>query len=443
MVASVIEKGAKFRVGAVVENTYAGSGLPTYIPGRVTEVREMKNPRGRPDGFGNRTPGSTEYRYMVEFPGGRSGWADEDMLEQSTGKSAKSFGGFLKAVADARSPNHGTAERGQEVIKSYGSRYVREDRPSVQKSAMGEGSGQAGGYVVPPEYGLELMRTIAENSFIYPRATVVGMGSFEKRFPTIDVTTAQAAGTSPFFGGVVFKWGAQQQSYTASETEPTFREDTLRAWDLIGYAILSNQMLADIGLDGEESLLNLFGRAAAWYAEFAYLQGGGAGVSMPLGILNSPGTVSVSRSGGGHIIQADVAKVARSLLPFGWQHAIWSCSVTALEDLVKITGFVPNQWNYKEEGAVGFLLTRPVFATDKLPALGTAGDLVFFDPSLYVIGNRQEVLIDFSGQEPNTFANNQSMYRIWLRGDGRLQVNSTVTLPDAASTVVGAAVQLV
>ena len=39
------------------------------------------------------------------------------------------------------------------------------------------------------------------------------------------------------------------------------------------------------------------------------------------------------------------------------------------------------------------LLGRPAFPSEKLPALGTKGDLMLLDPSLYVVGDRQQIEI--------------------------------------------------
>src|SRR5262249_42312350 len=39
------------------------------------------------------------------------------------------------------------------------------------------------------------------------------------------------------------------------------------------------------------------------------------------------------------------------------------------------------------------LLGRPAFPTEKLPAIGTKGDLMLIDPSFYVIGDRMQIEI--------------------------------------------------
>jgi HK97 family phage major capsid protein len=59
----------------------------------------------------------------------------------------------------------------------------------------------------------------------------------------LDVTTVQASGTSPFFGGVILNWTEEAQ--TRTETEPQFKMLELKAHELSGYAVSSNILLQD------------------------------------------------------------------------------------------------------------------------------------------------------------------------------------------------------
>ncbi len=151
---------------------------------------------------------------------------------------------------------------------------------------------------------------------------------------------------------------------------------------------------------------------------------------MPLGILNAPATVAVTRNTSVHVKQEDAAKMAGALVPLCWNHAIWACSVTVVEDLFKITGFVPNEDPLgTEQGCIGSLYTRPVFVSEKMPKLGQRGDLLLFDPSMYVVGNRQEVEISISTTGPG-FNTNETRLKVWIRCDGRCLMDSAVTLTD-------------
>ncbi len=118
------------------------------------------------------------------------------------------FGDYCLAVA--RGDRH-------YLEKHYGSTF----NAWQTKAALGEASGVTGGYTVPADFYNQLLAVIEESTFIRPRAWVQPMASATLQFPYIDVTTAQAAGTSPFFGGVQMSWTAEAQ--TRTETEPQFK----------------------------------------------------------------------------------------------------------------------------------------------------------------------------------------------------------------------------
>lgn len=349
-------------------------------------------------------------------------------FEVRRSEKGRSFPGFLKAILDK---DQRTLE------KVYQTGYQTSRTAGVTKAAMGEESGTAGGYLVPQDFTFKLMDVISEESFIWPRANRIPMDSGEIQVPKIDVETATGStGASPMFGGVTFKWGSGQ---APTETEPKFRSMSLKAWDLLGYAIVSNQYLMDTGPQGEDALIRLFGKAAAWYAEYAFLQGSGADQLMPLGVLNAPAAIvtggSASQNGrktANQIVVDDIAAMAAHLLPYSWKGALWACSPTCLAQIIKISSYFINLEAH-EEANVGTLLTRPVFVTDKLASLGTQGDLILFDPWLYTIGQRSQVLIDVSPHA--SFASFQTNFRIWLRLDGKPQVSKSITLQDNSTVV--------
>lgn len=318
----------------------------------------------------------------------------------------------------------------------------------VTKAAMGENSGTTGGYLLPQDYSDALLNSVAEESFIFPRATVIPMFSKELQAPRIDSETAQSTGVNSLLGGVSFQWGSEN---VPTETEPTFRLDNFTAWDLLGYTVMSNQWLMDAGsiqptpdaerpqanalMQAEHYLIKLLGRAAAWYAEAAFLTGKGAGQQMPLGIINSPATIQITRQTGSQIQIKDIVGMTSALLPYCWGKAIWACSPVALAQIQQLAQYFINielGGMYKvHPKPCGVLSTLPLFITDKLPALGTPGDLVLFDPSLYIIAQRQEVVVDVSPDD--AFKNNQTTFRTWLRLDGKPQLSGQVTLQDGTT----------
>jgi HK97 family phage major capsid protein len=371
---------------------------------------------------------------FLKFFAESNGW---EITRRAPDPEERSFVGFLNAISKARDPfaSAPTIRRWEDVIdKVYGTGY---ETSYVQKAAMAEESGVLGGYLVPPDYTAKLLATVAEESFIFPRANQIPMRSVEMWAPRIDSETTQSAGKSPFYGGLKAVWGSGQ---APTESEPTFRQDLFHAWDLLLYANVSNQFLTDIGPTGEEYLIKLFGKGAAWYAEYAFLQGTGSSQLMPEGIVNSPAAVKVSRAVGNQISNADIANMVSQLMPYSWKNAIWATNPSTLAQIVKITNFFLNVEANPEGGQAGTLMTRPLFITEKLATLGTSGDLLLFDPSLYTVGMRQEVLIDVSNEV--LFQNAQTMFRVWMRLDGKPQLSKSITLADG-STVVSAYVILV
>jgi HK97 family phage major capsid protein len=359
---------------------------------------------------------------------------DQARLEDRLNNHHKSFAGFMSAVMLAKSSRPEVSRIGTAVLKRHYDSSFESSSATVTKTVMGENTGLLGGYIVPLEYSTKILKSIVENSFIWPRATIIPMNSKELLAPKVDVETAPGtAGTSALVGGILYTWGSSQ---APSETEPTFRQLSLNAWDLLGYAKVSNQFLTDIGPEGEQCLVDLFAKAGAWYAEYAFLNGTGTSLLMPLGILNAPGTLLVNRTTSSQIVTADIANMGGALLTSSWNTAIWLCSPTAKTFITKMTGYTVNRPTTDDfAGSAGCLDGRPLFVTEKLPALGTTGDLILIDPSLYTIGNRQEILVDVSGEEPSTFPYYQSMFRMWLRLDGKPQVSKTITLQDNSTVV--------
>jgi HK97 family phage major capsid protein len=333
----------------------------------------------------------------------------------------KTFGDWLLAVA---------RNDGRYLEKHYGSRF----NEWGQKAALAEASGVSGGYTVPPEFYHNLMHVVAENTFIRPRAWVQPMGSATLQIPYLDMTTVQAAGVSPFFGGVQMYWTAEAQS--RQETEPQFKQMELKAWELSGYSVSSNVLLQDSAIGLEKFLMTLFGKAIAWFEEYAFLQGNGVG--KPQGMLGSGATISVTRAVGNQVGFSDVAGMWAKLMPASWGSAIWTFSPSVVPQLLQLKDgssraiFISIDQGITQKPNWS-LLGRPAFPTEKVPALGTKGDLMLLDPSLYIIGDRMSV--EIAASEHVNFLKNQMTWRVVERVDGQPWMEKPITLQDASTQV--------
>ena len=348
------------------------------------------------------------------------------------GDPKKNFGDWALAVA-----------RGDRkyLEAHYGSKF----NEWQAKAAMGEASGVTGGYTVPTEFYQQLITIMAEQTFIRPRAFVLPMSSATLLMPYLDVTTVQAAGTPPFFGGVKMSWTAESQ--TRKETEPQFKQLELKAWELSGYSVSSNVLLQDSVVGLEKFLMVLFAQAIAWFEEYAFLQG--SGVGSPQGMLGCSAAIATggnagatARAAANSVGFADVATMWSKLLPVSWNKAIWTCSPSVVPQLLQLKDGAGRaiflQIGSNTQGAitsapVWSLLGRPIFPTEKVPALGTKGDLMLLDPSFYVIGDRMS--IEVAASEHVNFLANQMTWRVVERVDGEPWLDAPVTLQDAATKV--------
>jgi len=326
-------------------------------------------------------------------------------------------------------------------------RVIKTPHGEVRKTALAEGSGVTGGYVIPPQFMNELLTIAAEDGFIEQRAKVIPMNTRTVQWPMLDITTKQATGTTPYFGGILAQW--QPEAVSINETEPQFKQSEWTAWDLVLYTVSSNQLLADNGIGLDALLTQLFGQAITWYKEFAYLQGTGTGSTMPLGILNAPATLLQKRAVANRFLMSDAAAMMSHLQIRSWDDACWIMHQSVLPQLImmqdagsasaanlssvpagnRLSWLTPYGDGKQGPAAMklpnAFLNGLPVFFTEKTVQLGSTGDAILVDWSRYIIGMRLDLQIDVSPHF--LFRNNQLAWRVIARCDGKPWLNNFIT----------------
>jgi HK97 family phage major capsid protein len=348
---------------------------------------------------------------------------------QGEGDPKRNFGDWLRhAITATTGKPHDAMQAADYLEKTY------KQSSYQQKAAMGETSGVTGGYTVPTQFAEQIQLLMAEDTFVRPRAFVQPVTSAVMQIPYLDVTTAQAAGVSAFFGGMQASWTAESQ--TRSEYEPQFKQLELRPWELSAYSVSSNVLLQDSAIGLEKFLYSLFAKVIGWTEEYAFLQG--KGVGQPQGMLTCAALIAVTRASGGKISYADVASIISRLLPSSLQRAVWVVHPYGLIDLVQLrdaAGRVVwvDAMGGAQKGVPGYLFGRPVFISEKVPTYGTKGDLSLLDPGLYVIGDRMQ--LEVAASEHVNFLKNQMTWRVVERVDGQPWLEKAVTLADGTSTV--------
>lgn len=302
------------------------------------------------------------------------------------------------------------------------------------KAALAEGSLTTGGALVPPQFIAELLQVAGEDAIVRPRAYKQPMTSRTAQIPFLDQTTARTAGQSAFLAGVVANWTGEAGGLT--ETEPTFRMLELVAHKLAGYTLASTEEMDDSAIGLEQLLKTLFAKAIAWYEDYGFLRGTGAG--QPLGVLNSPAAISVTRQTGSSFTFQDVFAMLKRLTPasLNQKKAVWLMHPFVLPQLalLQLGSATGANWLVSlRESAPMQLMGLDIIFTEKLPALGTAGDVMLCDFSYYVIGDRKA--LEIASSEHFKFTNDQMTWRFTYRVDGQPWMNGPITLADGSNTI--------
>lgn len=285
-----------------------------------------------------------------------------------------------------------------------------------------------GGFLIPETLRSELLRVSLESSIVRPRARVIPMESLRVPFPTIDETSHATS----VYGGLIGYW--TEESGALTESQATFGRVVLEAKKLTGYSEIPNELLADAVGSFASLVEQLWPEAIAFFEDDAFLTG--SGVGEPLGVLNAGARITVTENTANAAKWADVVAMYARMLPGSLGRAVWVANIDTFPQLatMELSGGSPAVWiNNLADGPPMTILGRPVYFTEKVPALGTTGALNFIDFGYYLIGDRQAM--QFSTSEHFKFNVDQTAVRIIERVDGRPWLNSALTPRNGANTL--------
>jgi HK97 family phage major capsid protein len=284
-----------------------------------------------------------------------------------------------------------------------------------------------GGYLIPEILRAELLRTALEKAVVRSRARVIPMDSLSVSFPTVDSTS----NVSSVFGGVIGYW--TEEGATLTSSQPRFGRVKLEAQKLALYTEIPNELIRDAQPALEAFISEIFPEAMAWYEDVAFFAGGGVGE--PLGFLNAPAAINITRSttvAGNNVEWVDCVNMYSQMLPQSLDRAVWLISPDVMPSLLTqtIPGGAPlviggQQFASGSDGVRMSILGRPIVVTEKARAVGTSGDINFVDFGFYLIGDRQAM----SARQSEEFRFNQDVtaFRVIERLDGRPWLASSIT----------------
>lgn len=309
----------------------------------------------------------------------------------------------------------------------------------VSKTGLAEGSGYTGGFTVPLEFYGQLLKLTAEEAFVRSLCKTIPMQSRTIQIPALDQSGTPATGTSAFFGGLTATW--QPEAATYPQSQPNWRNIELVARDLVFTTVVSNQLIQDNAVALDTVLTSMFKDAMAWFYDYYILQGNGA--SQPMGVINAPGTYVQARGTSAHFNYVDAAQMLSRLLATSSKSACWVMHPSVMPELIQMTNGAtaspfllwmnpapPTEGGPATQNLPMQLLGKGIYWTEKVPKLGTKGDVSLVDFGQQLVGDRLGIQIEAS-QYP-LFQSNQMMYRIISRWDSQPWLNKPITLADGS-----------
>ena len=339
---------------------------------------------------------------------------DEFMGENEYGTAAKFFKDVIQAGRD-------------------GGHQSDDLRNWAKKTAgyMEEGDLSMGGYLVPTQTANQILERSLEMSIVRPRATSQPMGSSKLEIPA-DV---DADHSTTYFGGItIYRPGEAGQK---TPSNPTVGKVKLQLHKLTGLCFVSDELIEDTGGALEAYLVRKFSQAIAFVEDDDFLNGNGT--NMALGAFNAanPSLITIDAEtgqGAGTIITENIINMWSRLWPAGQNNACWVANIETFPQLATMSltvnvGGVPVYMPANQVAGRPYreLMGNPIFYTEKMQALGTAGDIGLADFSQYLVGERNGGAPQIASSIHIKFDYDQTAFRFVLRYDGQPSWLSTLT----------------
>lgn len=326
------------------------------------------------------------------------------------------MGSMCKALAMARKGD----AKSQRMLTAY------ENEVSV-KSPLGanEGNVLQGGYFLKPTWYKDVWDKIRDYPKLLDRTDRVNITG-----NTFNINAISEAGLADGqrHGGVLGYWLAEAAALTSSFPATTQIQEVLNTNVVFVYA--TNQLLYDANIESfDKKISELAMLELLWQENTAVCTGSGS--SQPLGILNQPALVTVTKSSNDTAAMFgfdDLANMWKALYPPSRANACWLMNPEAYSVLIRqsfvtaagtattypATGLV---YNFMDQEYPLRIFGKPVIECLNLPQLGAVGDIILVDLKQLVTAEHSQVFVDTS--EHIQFATLQTAFRFYRRYDIR------------------------
>ena len=337
-----------------------------------------------------------------------------DELDRGDNKNFKSTGLFLQALNTA-GLYPVTTDPKLKALKATG---LSENVPAD------------GGYLLSPQVAGGLIERMYENGQILNRVSgdPIGPNSNSMLYNAVD-ETSRADGSR--WGGVLGYWLAE--AGTKTKSKPTFRQMELKLKKVAALCYATDELLED-ATALESWITRTVPEELKFQVENAIYNGNGVG--KPLGIMNAPALVSVTRIDANEIDETDIANMwARRWA--GVNDYVWLANPSIFPQLINLTVgnfpiLIPINSGIQGDPAFS-IYGKPFIEVEYTAALGTTGDLMLASLGQYQTINKGGVKVASSIHVQ--FLTDETTFRFVYRIDGQPLWNSALTPYDAGNTL--------
>jgi HK97 family phage major capsid protein len=301
-------------------------------------------------------------------------------------------------------------------------------------TGMNEDVGSMGGHALDTEFVERILsRTYDLGQFI-GRAMKIPITQRNATGLRLSLFAEASRATGSRLGGLRMTWLKEGGVIPASK--PTLRSVDMRLAKLAGLIYMTDDLFSDVPAL-EKILEEAFAEETAFAVEYSAFTGNGAGEL--LGVLNSPSLIAVAKQGG----QSAATIVAQNIIDmFGrmWgpsrHRACWFVNMEAEPLLIPLVNVASGDRLYepaKVPGEYAMMLGSPVIPVEYCSAPGTVGDIVYADPSQYLITDKGGP--QFTPSIHVAFLTAENAFRFIYRVQGQSSWSAPVTPMNGANTL--------
>lgn len=289
------------------------------------------------------------------------------------------------------------------------------------------GDGPSAGFLIPEQTDTTMREVRPDDAVMRPRCLVMPAGTPPDA--ALSLIALDQSGDKGVYGGVQTNW-VDEVGTIQDAGDPKIRGIKIEPKQISGYIDVSDKLLRNAAAVGA-MVERLLRGAIIGAEEDAFWNG--KGVGKPLGLLNSPACINITRDTASSLKYLDLVAMYASTMG---TNLMWVASRRILPDLMTMVAPNTNQLVWQpnaREGAPSPLLGLPLEFNEYSPVLGTRGDLALVDLDYYAIkdGSPTAMFMDPYTQKVNSITR---IYAFW-NVDGQGMLNSPIIKQDKKTKV--------